>query len=359
MKGMFFILLLVSSVAFSQSAKKLNVVLKEQLVTAKAQYDSDVAIYLSDFKLLEKERQDYRSYSKHEFKSKEASLKQQIAELRRLMDFCEAFNIDYTKLVNEGNLKSAESSNFKINTEEERAMLSEILVFQNVKDTLVLDELKPKVQNVLLKNQLDIYAAAKNQNAAVLLKQQQLAARIKNASNELDSISVTYYRSIIELDQSLSKLRAYTNQLYENQCRDNKGGTAFTFRYETEFKPKPSPTAEPMTKTYKSPFVTEIVDVPAEFPGGAEAYTKYIDDQIQLPTAITELGVEGKCYVQFIVKTTGEISDVVVVKGIVECPDCSREASRLVKEMPKWIPGKTAGKEVDSRTVIPISFKVK
>jgi protein TonB len=359
-KSFLFLTILIAGFAgFSQSAKKQNIILKNELAVAKTRYASDVAVYLAEFNELEKARQDYRSYSKHAFITRQNSLNKEISDLRKLMDFCEAFNIDYTKLISEQNLKNAEAFNYKINAERERIMLAEILLFQNVKDTLVVDGLKRKAQNMLLKEQLTIYTTAQNQNAVVLLKQRNIIAEVKKSAKELDSMEVVYYRSVLELDKSLKKLRAYTDQLYEKECKDNKGSTAFTLRYETEFLTKPAPVVELIKPTHKSPFESEIAEVPAEFPGGSEALKKFMTDHIQLPKAVTELGAEGKCYVQFVVKSTGEISDVLVVKGIVECPDCSLEASRLVKEMPHWIPGKTAGKEVSSRVVIPIDFKLK
>ncbi len=359
-KSFLFLMILITGFAgFSQSAKKQNAALKNELAAAKTRYASDVAVYLAEFNELEKARQDYRAYSKHAFITRQNSLKKEISDLRKLMDFCDAFNIDYTKLISEQHLKNAESFSYKIHADRERIMLSEILLFQNVKDTLVIDGLKRKAQNMLLKDQLTVYTTAQNQNAVVLVKQRNMIAEVKKTAKELDSMEVLYYRSILELDQSLKKLRTYTDQLYDKECKDNKGGTAFTIRYEKEFLTKPAPVVDPVKPTHKSPFESEIAEVPAEFPGGSEALKKFITEHIQLPKAIMELGVEGKCYVQFVVKSTGEISDVLVVKGIVECPDCSLEASRLVKEMPHWIPGKTAGKDVSSRMVLPIDFRLK
>jgi len=67
-----------------------------------------------------------------------------------------------------------------------------------------------------------------------------------------------------------------------------------------------------------------------------------------------ESGIEGTVYVTFVVEKDGSITDVRVLRGI--GGGCDKEAIRVVKEMPKWDPGKQRGKPVRVQFNMPIRF---
>lgn len=117
--------------------------------------------------------------------------------------------------------------------------------------------------------------------------------------------------------------------------------------------PAPKPTVNP-----EPPQIYDIVDQPAEYPGGMAALKKFIADNLKYPETAKEKGIQGKCYLQFIVSKTGELSNIKVKKGVVDCPECDKEAIRLVKSMPKWIPGKNNGEAVNSTFILPVTFKL-
>ena len=54
----------------------------------------------------------------------------------------------------------------------------------------------------------------------------------------------------------------------------------------------------------------------ASFPGGLEAWGKYLQENMKYPEQAQRLGVQGRVFVQFIVEKNGELSDIHVVKGI-------------------------------------------
>lgn len=118
------------------------------------------------------------------------------------------------------------------------------------------------------------------------------------------------------------------------------------------------PPPAPKSVEKEIPQVYTFVDEPAEFPGGMGAMKKYIDDNLRYPETVKELGIEGKCYVQFTVSEMGDISDIRVQRGVPDCPECDKEAVRLIKGMPKWKPGKTNGKAVKSRFNYPVTFRL-
>jgi len=101
----------------------------------------------------------------------------------------------------------------------------------------------------------------------------------------------------------------------------------------------------------------KIVFVPVEdqpqFPGGEAALMKFLS-QIKYPEIARESLTEGIVYITFVVEKDGSISGVEVVKGIGN--GCDEESLRIVKKMPKWIPGKQRGKAVRVRMNVPIKF---
>lgn len=104
--------------------------------------------------------------------------------------------------------------------------------------------------------------------------------------------------------------------------------------------------------------VEAFVDEEAEFPGGMQACYAFIGKNINYPQIAIEENLQGKCYVNFVVDREGNISDVRVAKGVTGCPECDKEAIRVVRMMPKWKPGKKNGKDVKSRFMVPVNYKL-
>jgi periplasmic protein TonB len=99
-----------------------------------------------------------------------------------------------------------------------------------------------------------------------------------------------------------------------------------------------------------------IPDEPAQFPGGHNEMLKFLKNEINYPQVPAELGIQGKCFIQFVVSKKGDISDVKVMRGVEDCPECDKEAVRVIKSMPLWRPGRVKGKAVDSYFNLPVKF---
>ncbi|MBM78558.1 MAG: energy transducer TonB [Crocinitomicaceae bacterium] len=109
----------------------------------------------------------------------------------------------------------------------------------------------------------------------------------------------------------------------------------------------------------EGPVVEEIFDVVEEmpeFPGGAAKLYEYLGKNIKYPEMAKENGIQGKVFVKFTVMSDGKIKNVEVVRGVHKTLD--NEALKVVKEMPKWTPGKQRGKAVNCNFTIPIKFKI-
>ena len=83
---------------------------------------------------------------------------------------------------------------------------------------------------------------------------------------------------------------------------------------------------------------------------------KWLRKNLRYPVRCSEMGIEGKVFVEFVVERDGSITSINVVRSA--DPDLSQEAIRVVKTMPKWKPGMQRDKAVRVRFTIPITFKL-
>lgn len=117
-------------------------------------------------------------------------------------------------------------------------------------------------------------------------------------------------------------------------------------------------TPPPMEEVVQKDTILEIVDEQAQFPGGKEQLYKFLGDNLQYPQSAIAKNLQGKCYIRFVVDTKGNVSNVKIMKGVPNCPECNAEAIRVVKKMPQWIPGKVKGKTVNMYYNLPITFRL-
>ena len=105
----------------------------------------------------------------------------------------------------------------------------------------------------------------------------------------------------------------------------------------------------------KEEIFTAVEQMP-QFPGGEGELLKYIATHIKYPTMAAENNIQGRVVVKFVVKKDGNVGDVVVIRG--KDPDLDKEAQRVVKTLPKFIPGKMNGQSVSVWYTLPINFKL-
>lgn len=116
--------------------------------------------------------------------------------------------------------------------------------------------------------------------------------------------------------------------------------------------------ADFISTSHQEGIVHTYVEESAEFPGGMSALKQYLTDNLRYPETLKEMGVDGKCYLQLIISETGKVTNVHVVRGFPDCPECDKEAIRLVEAMPDWKPAKNGGKPVKSTFNLPVTFKL-
>lgn len=89
---------------------------------------------------------------------------------------------------------------------------------------------------------------------------------------------------------------------------------------------------------------------------GFDAFKVWLSKNVHYPPVAEENGVQGTVLCSFIVECDGSISTVNLARGV--DPSLNKEAVRVVKSMPKWVPGKQNGKAVRVKYTVPITFKL-
>ena len=148
----------------------------------------------------------------------------------------------------------------------------------------------------------------------------------------------------------------------------------------------------------------DMVEVQPEFPGGIGELYKYMAKNVKYPKEARDINAQGRVIVDFVVMADGSISNINSIvrnmtsnhltdtgkadegsaKGIElsevalvmyasgDAPDpeagealhvtamnaLKAEAERVVRSMPKWIPGKQDGKTVNVRYSLPVVFRL-
>ena len=124
--------------------------------------------------------------------------------------------------------------------------------------------------------------------------------------------------------------------------------------------------------------VGEIAKTLPQFPGGQKALKQFFEKNVRYPEAAQDYDVEGQVIMTFFVNEDGSLSDI-------SAHDCkinrfnttrfsqeteskqkelkeqfaklfAKEAYRVIKKMPKWVPGKQNGKISRLRYNIRIDF---
>lgn len=102
--------------------------------------------------------------------------------------------------------------------------------------------------------------------------------------------------------------------------------------------------------------VYDVVEQMPSFPGGISGLRTYLNQNIRYPAEAQENCVQGRVIVRFVVEKDGHISDVTVLRSV--DPSLDKEAVRVIRNMPRWTPGKQGGEPVRVRYNVPVSFRL-
>jgi periplasmic protein TonB len=145
-----------------------------------------------------------------------------------------------------------------------------------------------------------------------------------------------------------------TPPVLQEDLEDTKASTQ-TVDVEETFDPPAE--KKPVVVEVKKEVIETFVDEEPVF--GGEGLKRFLVDNIKYPQIAKETGIEGKCYISFVIDKTGNISNVTVAKGIRGCPECDKEAVRVLKlSQGKWKPARINGVPVKYRYMIPVEYKL-
>ena len=135
---------------------------------------------------------------------------------------------------------------------------------------------------------------------------------------------------------------------FDVKGNDEEGGTVLK-AVEEIATPEP-PKHEEENKVF------DVVEQMPSFPGGPSALMAYLSSHVKYPAVAEENGIQGRVTVQFVVEKDGSVTDVKTMKSV--DPSLDREAERVVRSMPKWIPGKQNGSAVRVKYFVPVVFSL-
>lgn len=184
-----------------------------------------------------------------------------------------------------------------------------------------------------------------------VIEQEQVVEKVKS--------SIKFTPPVIKKDSEVKpeeEMRTQ-NELMNNKTaigsfnvkgNDEDGGTVLKAK-ETITQPEPP-------KHVEENKVFDIVEQMPSFPGGPAQLMKWLAEHVQYPAVAQENGVQGRVIIAFVVERDGSITDVNVVRSV--DPSLDKEAARVVRNMPKWIPGKQNGAPVRVKYNVPVTFRL-
>lgn len=144
-------------------------------------------------------------------------------------------------------------------------------------------------------------------------------------------------------DRQLSPSQASSRP---NKTTQNGQNAPEPVRSETLYKPQP----------VNRNSVYDVVEQMPSFPGGISGLKTYLNQNTRYPAVAQENCVQGRVVVSFVVEKDGHISDVTVLRSV--DPSLDKEAVRVIRNMPRWTPGKQGGEPVKVRYNVPVSFRL-
>ena len=210
-------------------------------------------------------------------------------------------------------------------------------------------------QDVAIEADVELAKLAEKKEAKVEKKEE---PKIEKVEVEKVKSSVKFVPPVIKKDSEVKPEEELKSQEELNKTNtaigafDVKGNdeAAGEVLKAKEVIAQPEPPKEEETKVF------DVVEQMPSFPGGPSALMQYLSSNIKYPVVAEENGVQGRVVCTFVVERDGSITDVRVIRSV--DPSLDKEAVRVVKSMPKWIPGKQNGSAVRVKYTVPVTFRL-
>lgn len=103
-------------------------------------------------------------------------------------------------------------------------------------------------------------------------------------------------------------------------------------------------------------FSIDAIESYPEFPGGQEAFIKFLRKNLRYPGMAVEASIQGKVILGFVIERNGDLSQIRVVRCIGS--GCDEEAIRVLSISPQWKPGIQNNQKVRVAYTLPINFSL-
>ena len=101
-----------------------------------------------------------------------------------------------------------------------------------------------------------------------------------------------------------------------------------------------------------------VVETSPEYPGGQDSLAAFLSRNIKYPAEAKAKRIEGTVYASFVVDADGTPTSFRILRDIDLNSGFGAEVLRVLKKMPKWLPGKHGGKPVRVQFNLPVSFSL-
>lgn len=162
---------------------------------------------------------------------------------------------------------------------------------------------------------------------------------------------------------SVMIIAACNNEASSDQSANNASADTKTDSPSTKAARKTGKVSAKMDAATKGDFKKDAkgvytnVEVQPQYPGGEPALSDFMANTIVYPDAAIDQSTEGTVRVEFVVNENGKVSDA-VAQGTALGNGLEQAAVDVINKMPEWTPGKVNGKNVKTRLVLPVTYRL-
>ena len=173
-------------------------------------------------------------------------------------------------------------------------------------------------------------------------------------SQKVTELQITNEKVEVKTNTEIEEDKRVTSNVEVDKGTDDINVSAAKEEVKVVDEPKKE---EPKPEPKKTEEIFKSAEQMPQFPGGDAALMKYINSHIHYPAAAEENNIQGRVVVQFVVEKDGSVGQVKVARSVDRSLD--NEAVRVVKSLPKFIPGKQNGQPVRVWYTLPVTFMLK
>ncbi len=353
------LLLFLPSILFSQSIRKVNKQLNQQLSERKIVYDSLFTLYEAELIKVKKAMDSltFHDRIKSAYGSSYSQVEETISSQRRKFSLLCFSNFDTLVMNSYHQINDSIAGIFHDFTLCEYRFYSRF----GIEFDVDFEEISRKKQNNLLKERLPKIEKRSNQLKESLTCYETVNREIiiaKENNKKVIQIIKELAPTIVQLQKENEKL---LDSLKINYAK--KGKASFSKEYQSVF---PDVFPEKKADELRTEEILAFDGGPetmAEYPGGSAALKNYIFKNLVFPKECIETIVVTKIYAMFKISSEGKVVEVKFPTAekdhLNDCPEFLENLKKLFLPMPDWKPAEVDGFNIESWMSLPINIDLK